>query len=140
MGARARGLGLVVTSMLLVAACGGGGGPAGTARPTEPAKASLPPDLPVISCIGDGPFRSTPCGSYIEEIYAQVAASGPFSEVRATTVGVADCANPRQFPSETGKPKDWYWMVRFNKDGTDYGGFVGTGGRLGVICTPFTGQ
>jgi hypothetical protein len=30
-------------------------------------------------------------------------------------------------------------MVRFSKGGTDSGGFVGAGGKLGTICTPFTG-
>lgn len=137
---RWRGLGLLAASVMLAAACGGGGGGGAAASPTEPPRATLPPDLPVLSCRGEGPFSTVPCGSAIEEMYAQVSSSGPFSGVRATTVGVADCANPRVFAAPTGKPTQWFWMVRFEKDGVDYGGFVGTGGKLGTICTPFTGK
>lgn len=141
MRGRAQWLGLIAAAGLLAGACGGGGGGGGAnAVPTEPPKATLPADLPIVSCVGKGPFMTTPCGSSIETVYAQVASFGPFSEVRATTVGVMDCANPREFPSATAKPTDYFWMVRFAKDGMDYGGFVGVGGKLGTVCTPFTGQ
>jgi hypothetical protein len=137
----ARWLGLLVTLGMLATACGGGGGGGGAnAGPTEPPTATLPADLPIVSCVGSGPFMTTPCGTPIETMYAQVASFGPFSEGRATTVGVMDCANPREFPSGTPKPTDYFWMVRFAKDGTDYGGFVGTGGKLGLVCAPFTGE
>jgi len=45
-----------------------------------------------------------------------------------------------EFPAATERPKEYFWMVRFAKGDTDFGGFVATGGRLGVVCTPFTGK
>jgi hypothetical protein len=141
MGHRLRGLGSLAALALLVAACGGGGGGGnGPGAVTAPPKATLPPDLPIVSCFPNGPFTTAPCSNPIETIFAQVAAEAPFDGVRVTTVGVADCANPREFPSGTPRPTEWWWMVRFDKGGTDYGGFVGTGGKLGVICTPFTAE
>ena len=141
MSRRARGGGILAAAVLLVAACGGGGGGgAGPAAETPPPQATLPADLPVISCFPKGPFTTAPCSLPIEMIYAQVSENGPFEGVRVTTVGVADCANPREFPAGTPRPSEWFWMVRFDKGGTDYGGFVGTGGRLGTVCAPFTGQ
>jgi hypothetical protein len=139
---RVRMVGGVLAVALAAGACGGGGGGgggAGAGAATAPPKATLPADLPIVSCFPDGPFTTAPCSSPIETIYAQVSDNGPFDGVRVTTVGVADCANPREFPAGTQRPTDWYWMVRFDKGGTDYGGFVGTGGKLGVICAPFTG-
>lgn len=129
--------GAVLAVALAVAACGGGGGGGGGAA-TAPPKASLPPELPVLSCLPGGPFVTSPCSVPIETMYAQVAANGPFDGVRATVVGVADCANPRVFPSGTERPKQYFWMVRFEKGDTDFGGFVGTGGKLAAVCTPFT--
>lgn len=141
MGHRLRGLGSVVAIALLVAACGGGGGGDDVAGvPTDPPKASLPADLPVLSCLTAGPFTTAPCSRPIETIFAQVGTNGPFDGVRVTTVGVADCANPREFPAGTPRPTEWWQMVRFEKGGTDYGGFVGTGGKLGAICSPFTAE
>lgn len=141
MGARLRGLGALAAAAMLVVACGGGGGePEPDAGPTDPPKATLPPDLKVLSCLPNGPFTTAPCSGPIETIFAQVAASGPYDGVRVTTVGLADCANPREWPGETPRPTEWWWMVRFDKGGTDYGGFVGTGGVLGPVCAPFTGQ
>jgi hypothetical protein len=142
MGGRLRGIGALAAVLLLAAACGGGGGGGdnGGAVPTDPPTATLPPDLPVISCFPAGPFTTAPCSGPIETIFAQVGENGPFDGVRVTTVGVADCANPREFPAGTPRPTEWWWMVRFDKGGTDYGGFVGTGGKLGVICAPFTSQ
>ena len=139
MAGRIRKSSVVLAAALAAAACGGGGGGGGGAA-TAPPKASLPPELPVVSCLPGGPFATSPCSVPIEEMYAQVAANGPFDEVRATVVGVADCTNPREFPAGTERPKSYFWMVRFNKAGTDYGGFVGTGGKLALICTPYTGQ
>ncbi|MFH1474814.1 MAG: hypothetical protein ABIG85_03045 [Chloroflexota bacterium] len=131
----------VLLVALAVAACGGGGGDGGGggASPTALPQASLPPELPVVSCLPGGPFVTSPCSIPIETMYAQVAANGPFDEVRATVVGVADCANPREFPAATERPKEYFWMVRFAKGDTDFGGFVATGGRLGLVCAPFTG-
>ncbi len=130
----------VVAVALFAAACGGGGGGGGGGgAATAPPKASLPPELPVVSCLPGGPFVTSPCSVPIETIYAQVAGDGPFEEVRATVVGVADCANPREFPAGTDRPKEYFWMVRFAKGGTDFGGFVATGGRVALVCEPFTG-
>lgn len=125
-----------------LAACGGanngvGGGGGGAA--TAPAKETLPPDLKVTSCVPTGPYIAGKCSDPIETIFAQVSSKGPFDEVRVTVVGTMDCANPREFPAATPNPKAYYWMVRFAKGGTDSGGFVGAGGKLGTICTPFTG-
>jgi hypothetical protein len=141
MRSRARSIGASLLMAAVVAACGGGGGGGGGAA-TAPPRASLPPDLPIVSCFPNGPFTTAPCERPIEAIYALVAASGPFDGVRVTTVGVNDCAAPRDWPSSTPRPAaaDWHWMVRFEKGGTDYGGFVGTGGKIGEICLPFTGQ
>lgn len=130
----------VLLVALVVAACGGGGGGGGGGAATAPPRASLPPDLPVVSCLPGGPFVTSPCSVPIESVYAQVAANGPFDEVRATVVGVADCANPREFPAGTERPKNYFWMVRFAKGDTDFGGFVATGGRLELVCAPFTGK
>ncbi len=134
--------GAVLLVAMAVAACGGGGGDGGGGggAATAPPKATVPPDLEIISCFPAGPFTTAPCSSPIETIYAQVAANGPFDGVRVTTVGVADCANPREFPAGTPRPETWWWMVRLDKGGTDYGGFVGTGGKLGPVCAPFTGS
>lgn len=140
MQGRAKLLGVVMAAGMLAAACGGGGGGGVAASPTDPPKATLPPELPVVSCLGAGPFQTTPCGGPIETMYAQVAQYGPFTDVRATTVGVMDCANPREFPAATGKPTEYFWMIRFSKGEEDYGGFIRTGGRLGDICAPFTGK
>ena len=130
----------VVAVALAVVACGGGGGGGGGGgAATAPPKASLPPDLPVVSCLPGGPFVTSPCSVPIETMYSQVAQNGPFDEVRATVVGVADCANPREFPTATERPKQYFWMVRFDKAGTDYGGFVATGGKIALVCAPFTG-
>ncbi len=139
---RARGGMALAALVVMVAACGGGGsgGGGGAAAETPPPKATLPADLPVISCFPKGPFTTAPCSKPIETIYAQVSESGPFDGVRVTTVGVADCANPREFPAGTPRPTEWYWMVRFDRGGTDYGGFVGTGGRLGTVCIPFSAE
>lgn len=129
----------VLLVALAVAACGGGGeggGEGGAA--TAPPQASLPAELPVVSCLPGGPFVTSPCSVPIRTMYAQVAGSGPFDEVRATVVGVADCANPREFPAGTPRPKEYFWMVRFAKGDTDFGGFVATGGRLALVCAPFT--
>jgi hypothetical protein len=124
---------------LALGACGGGGGGGGGGAATAPPKASLPPDLPVVACLPGGPFATSPCSVPIETMYAQVASFGPFDEARATVVGVADCAAPREFPSGTPRPKQYYWMVRFDKSGTDYGGFVATGGKIALVCTPYAG-
>ncbi len=141
MGHRLRGLGSLVALALLAAACGGGGGGGGGAAvPTDPPKATLPPDLAVLECFPAGPFTTVPCSRAVETIYAQVAANGPYEVVRVRTVGVADCANPREWPEATPRTSEWWQMVRFDKGGTDYGGFVGTGGKLGVICAPFTSE
>ncbi len=137
-----RRMALGVALAFAAGACGGGGGGGGggAGTPTDVPRATLPPDLPIIACYPDGPFTTAPCSSPIEALYAQVAEDGPFDGVRVTTVGVADCANPREFPAGTPRPTEWYWMVRFDKGGTDYGGFMGTGGRLGTVCAPFTGK
>lgn len=132
----------VLTALAVaLAACGGanagGGGDAGAA--TAPAKETLPPDLKVTSCVPSGPYIAGNCSNPIETMFAQVSSKGPFDEVRVTVVGSMDCANPREFPAGTPNPKDYYWMVRFAHGGTDFGGFVGAGGKLGTICTPFTG-
>jgi hypothetical protein len=138
---RIRGSSVVLAVALVAAACGGGGGGGGGGgAATAPAKASLPPDLPVVSCLPGGPFVTSPCSVPIETMYAQVAGNGPFDEVRATVVGVADCANPREFPSGTERPKEYFWMVRFDKAGTDFGGYVATGGKIALVCEPFTGS
>jgi hypothetical protein len=134
-----RGLGLLGAAALLAAACGGGGGGGGGAATAQP-KGSPPADLKVISCFPNGPFTTAPCSRPIGTIYDQVAQYGPFDGVRVTTVGVADCANPREFAASTPRPNEWFWMVRFDKSGTDYGGFVGTGNKLGTVCAPFTGS
>jgi hypothetical protein len=139
MGARLRGLGALATVALLAAACGGGGG-GENAAPTDPPRATLPADLKVLACLPNGPFTTAPCRNPIETIFAQVSANAPFDGVRVTTVGLADCSNPREWPGETPRPTEWWWMVRFDKGGTDYGGFVGTGGVLGPVCAPFTGE
>lgn len=144
MGGRLGGLGAVVALVTFVVACGGGGGGGGGGGAdlsTDAPRATLPPDLPIVSCYSSGPFTTTPCSGPIETIFAQVNASGPFEGVRVTTVGVNDCAAPRTWPDATPRPtlEEWHWMVRFENDGVDYGGFVGTGGRLGEICIPFTG-
>lgn len=143
MGGRRRLLGAIAAVALVAAACGGGGGGGGNEGPaavTDPPMATLPADLPVVSCFPDGPFTTAPCSNPIETIFAQVGQNGPFTGVRVTTVGVADCANPREFPAGTPRPTEWWWMVRFDKGDADYGGFVGTGGKLGVLCQPFTAQ
>ena len=131
----------VLLVALAVAACGGGGGGGGGGgAATAPPQASLPAELPVVSCLPGGPFVTSPCSVPIRTMYAQVAGNGPFDEVRATVVGVADCANPREFPAGTPRPKEYFWMVRFAKGDTDFGGFVATGGRLALVCAPFTGR
>lgn len=141
MGGRLGGIGALAVAALLAAACGGGGGGGGQAAgPTDPPKATLPPDLPVISCFPNGPFTTAPCSGPIETIFAQVSQNAPFDGVRVSTVGVNDCTLPREFAGETPRPTEWWWMVRFDKGGTDYGGFVGTGGKLGEICAPFSGS
>ena len=133
--------GAVLLVALAVAACGGGGGGGGGGgAATAPPQASLPAELPVVSCLPGGPFVTSPCSVPIRTMYAQVAGNGPFDEVRATVVGVADCANPREFPTGTPRPKEYFWMVRFAKGDTDFGGFVATGGRLALVCTPFTAK
>jgi hypothetical protein len=137
---RIRAPGAVLALVLVVAACGGGGGGGGGGAATAPPKASLPAELPVVSCLPGGPFVTSPCSVPIETMFAQVGGNGPFDEARATVVGVADCANPREFPAGTERPKQYYWMVRFDKAGTDYGGFVATGGKIALVCTPFTGK
>ncbi len=108
--------------------------------PHRPAKGDASPDLAVLECFPAGPFTTVPCSRAVETIYAQVAANGPYDGVRVRTVGVADCANPREWPAATPRTSEWWQMVRFEKGGTDYGGFVGTGGKLGVICAPFTSE
>ena len=130
----------VLLVALAVAACGGGEGGGGGGAATAPPQASLPAELPVVSCLPGGPFVTSPCSVPIRTMYAQVAGNGPFDEVRATVVGVADCANPREFPAGTPRPKEYFWMVRFAKGDTDFGGFVATGGRLALVCAPFTGK
>jgi hypothetical protein len=143
MGGRLGGLGaLAAVAALLVGCGGGGGGGGGAGQATDAPKATLPADLAIISCYSNGPFTTTPCSGPIETIFAQVSSSGPFTGVRVTTVGVNDCAAPRSWAEATPRPAvdEWHWMVRFEKGGEDYGGFVGTGGRLGEICVPFTGQ
>ncbi len=125
---------------LAVAACGGGGSGNGGGAATAPPQASLPAELPVVSCLPGGPFVTSPCSVPIRTMYAQVAGNGPFDEVRATVVGVADCANRREFPAGTPRPKEYFWMVRFAKGDTDFGGFVATGGRLALVCAPFTAK
>jgi hypothetical protein len=134
-----RASGVLLLVALAIAACGGGAAAGAPGAATAPPKASLPPDLKVVSCLPAGPFTTSPCSGPIETMYAQVAGSGPFDDVRVTVVGVADCANPRTFPAGTAKPKDYFWMVRFRKGDADFGGLVGTGGKLVAVCTPFTG-
>jgi hypothetical protein len=127
---------LLVASLL--AACGGSGGP--TPKPTEPPKATLPPDLKVASCIPSGPFVTAHCEDPIETIFAQVGGAANFTEVRVTVTGSEDCAMPRQLAEKTPKPEKYFWMVRFTDGQQDWGGFVGQGGVLGKVCKPFTSQ
>jgi hypothetical protein len=128
---------LIALLAAVTSSCGGGGA---TPAPTAPPKATLPPGLKVVSCVPSGPFVTARCEDPIETIFAQVAGAANFTEVRVSVVGSEDCGMPRQLAEKTPKPQKYFWMVRFTDGKQDYGGFVGQGGVLGLICKPFTSQ